>query len=81
MSPCDMCDGDTVVLGHLGGTVHLRCRACGWQMEANMDEGASVWCYQTGAYVRPATSCEWAASVCAGETGVIEIDGELVFVR
>ncbi len=77
---CDMCGGESVALGALGGTVHLRCRACGWQQEAVMEGSATLWEYRTGAYIRPATRHEWASSMCAGDTGVIEVevDGETV---
>ncbi len=80
MIGCSMCGGPTGILGRLGNTVHLRCISCGWQDEATMDENATLWCYRTGGYLRPATPSEWAESLCAGDTGVIEVevDGEIV---
>lgn len=31
MITCDMCGGDSALLGFLGKLAHFRCQDCGWQ--------------------------------------------------
>ncbi len=39
MDACEMCDStDFQLLGVLGNTAHLRCRCCGWNQTAPVEE-------------------------------------------
>ena len=38
MSGCEICGGELVLLGQLPGSLHYRCRRCGWDQTQPIDE-------------------------------------------